>query len=277
MPNDLTNLSVIKNSLAEHGIFPSRRLGQNFICNSGAIKKIIEAAMAEEKECLEIGPGLGALTSALSDIAKCVTAVEVCEKLEGVLEENLAELKNVKIIFQDFLKLDPKSIGNLSWVVVSNLPYSISTPALFRFIDGGFKWERMIFTLQAEVGERLAASPRTKEYGALSIAVQASCKVELLNRFPSSFFWPRPKIESVLVRLTPSENEKPLPVLRKVLRTAFSSRRKTMRNAMKGIEHGIEALSAAKLDPNCRPEEIPVPLWIELARKISELENKKDI
>lgn len=260
----LTDPAVIKEILGRHGFLVSKKLGQNFLCDPEVIDAIVREASPAGEHVLEIGPGLGVLTRELAKDAAAVTAIEVARRLEPILAETLAEFTNIRLIFEDFLHLDADALTE-DYVVASNLPYSITTPAIFRFLDEKIRWKRMVLTVQAEVGERLAAAANTREYGGLSIAAQAAADVRLICRIPSSAFWPRPKVESAVVTLTPRECSRPKN-LRTILRIAFSQRRKTLKNALSSLPKGFDAIGACGLDPSQRPGTVPVESWLELAR-----------
>lgn len=255
----------MKEILTRHGFVVSKSLGQNFLCDASVLRSIVDAAEPDGEDVLEIGPGLGVLTDALAARAATVTAVEAARRLEPILRETLARHANITIRFADFLHVPSSELPDRKFVVAANLPYSITTPVLFRFLDGDIAWKRIVVTIQAEVAERLAARPSTHEYGALSVSAQAAASVEIIRRIPSSSFWPRPKVESAIVRLTPRPRDKPSN-LRLVLRTAFSSRRKTMRNAVAPLPGGSEALKKSGISEIRRPETLSVEEWIDLAR-----------
>lgn len=264
-PALLANKQTVKEILARHGFEVSKRLGQNFLCDAAVLAEMARAAAPAGEDVLEIGPGLGVLTAALAEEARSVTAVEAARRLEPVLVETLERFTNITILFADFLHVDPTALPDRTFVVAANLPYAITTPALFRFLDGEISWKRIAVMIQAEVAERLAAAPSTPEYGALTISAQAAASIELVCRIPSSAFWPRPKVESAIVRLTPRYGERPA-TLRAVLRAAFSSRRKTIKNALAKLDAGPEALRASGLAAERRPETLSVAEWIALAK-----------
>ncbi len=260
---NLTSVTTIKELMSRHGLRPSRNLGQNFFLSAPALETIVEAASPAGESCLEIGPGLGTLTRALATRARTVTAVEISRRLEPLLAETLADLDNVRVLYEDFLRValeDPPG----GWVVAANLPYVITTPALFRFLDGEIAWKRIVVTVQAELAERLVAPHDTAEYGALSVAAQSAATIVILRRLPSSCFWPRPRVESAIVLMTPRSLPRPRS-LRALLRAAFSARRKTLWNALAGIPGGRDALGASGLDVKARPETLSVEEWMGLA------------
>lgn len=213
-----------------------------------------------------MGPGCGTLTRGLAARARRVLAVEVATRLEPVLAETLGGLANVEVVFGDFLHVpNERFAAPTPWLMVSNLPYAITTPALFRFLDGGIAWSRMVITIQAEVAERLAAGPGTSSYGALSIAAQAVSRITRVKSLASSAFWPRPRVASAVVRLEPT-GEPRIETLRPLLRDAFSARRKTLRNALAAHPAALQVLRDRGIEPSRRPETVPVEDWKAAAR-----------
>jgi 16S rRNA (adenine1518-N6/adenine1519-N6)-dimethyltransferase len=152
------------------------------------------------------------------------------------------------------------------WILASNLPYAVTTPTLFRFLDGEIAWKRLSVTVQAELAERMASRPGTHEYGALSVAAQSAAAVSIVRRIPSSSFWPRPKVASAVVSLEPRAGlDVPRLLLREILRHAFSSRRKTLRNALSRIEGAVDLAVSLGISPDARPERVDVEEWTALA------------
>lgn len=257
---------MLKELLTRHRYAVSHALGQNFLCDASAVAAILEAAAPDARDVLEIGPGCGTLTRSLAARARRVLAVEVATRLQPVLAETLAGLENVELVFGDFLHIPGERFASPTpWLMVSNLPYAITTPALFRFLDGGIAWLRMVITIQAEVADRLVAGPGSSSYGALSIAAQAVARVERIKSLASSAFWPRPRVASAIVRLEPT-GEPRIETLRPILRAAFSSRRKTLRNALADHPSALEVLRERGIDPTRRPETVSVEDWKAAAR-----------
>ena len=265
----LTSPAELKALLERHGFRFSKALGQNFLIEPSVPRRIAEASGADENTlALEVGPGVGCLTSELARRAKKVVAIELDNALRGVLAETLGGLENVEIVGGDAAKLDLAALvreraGALRPVVCANLPYSVTTPLLAAFIEAGC-FERMTVMIQREVAQRLAAAPGTKDYGAFTVFVNWHCEVKRLFDVPPECFMPRPRVTSSVAALTPRA-EPPCAVRDEALmfrcvRAAFSQRRKTLSNALSNGLGGFEraevlaALDAAGIDPRTRGE-----------------------
>ena len=265
----LTSPAELKALLERHGFRFSKALGQNFLIEPSVPRRIAEASGADENTlALEVGPGVGCLTSELARRAKKVVAIELDSALRGVLAETLGGLENVEIVWGDAAKLDLAALvreraGALRPVVCANLPYSVTTPLLAAFIEAGC-FERMTVMIQREVAQRLAAAPGTKDYGAFTVFVNWHCEVKRLFDVPPECFMPRPRVTSSVAALTPRA-EPPCAVRDEALmfrcvRAAFSQRRKTLSNALSNGLGGFEraevlaALDAAGIDPRSRGE-----------------------
>ena len=221
-----------------------KRYGQNFLVDSNILEKIIEAAqITKEDLVLEIGPGIGTMTQYLAESAGKVIAIEIDRHLIPILEETLKEYKNVTIMNEDVLKVDIKKIveeknnGN-PIKVVANLPYYITTPIVMGLFESGVPLQDITIMVQKEVAERMQVGPGSKDYGALSLAVQYYARPEVLLQVPGTCFMPRPAVGSAVIRL--KRYEKP-PVTAQdekkmfaVIRAAFGQRRKTLSNALAG-------------------------------------------
>lgn len=265
-----------------------KRFGQNFLTDDFIIERILSAIRVQShQEVLEIGPGLGALTKTLFLQAKKLTVIEIDRDLISRLKHNFEQLtkqnshKNEtqwQVINQDALEFQLSSIFNHEkFRVVGNLPYNISTPLLFHFIEQLDYIHDMHFMLQKEVVDRICAEPNNKSYGRLSIMLQYYCQCESLFEVPPESFDPQPKVNSAIIRLKPYQT---LPVtcqdthlLSKLVTQAFSQRRKTLRNNLKklAIEQAIEQ---SGIDTTLRPENIAVADYVKLCNIITDLEKK---
>jgi 16S rRNA (adenine1518-N6/adenine1519-N6)-dimethyltransferase len=251
---------------------PRRRFGQNFLHDAHVIDAIIKAIHpAPEDNVLEIGPGLGALTKPLLHKLDKLTAIEI----DRDLQEYLTTLREAKgklhLIGADALKVDYSQFGS-ALRIVGNLPYNISTPLLLRLMDYVSHIEDMYFMLQKEVVLRMSAHPRSKAYGRLSVMLQYYCEVEYLFDVPPEAFDPEPRVDSAIVRLSPYK----IPpfeavnrdALQRIVATAFSMRRKTLKNNLKGIVSS-EQLCELGIIESMRPEDISVAEYVRLAKFIS--------
>lgn len=255
---------------------PSKSLGQNFITDKRVIERIVsEAGIEPGDEVLEIGPGLGALTFSLAEKAARVVAVEKDARLAERLRGLLAEKPNVELICGDALEVDFKSLyRGQKLKVVSNLPYSVSSPILVKLLRNRDIFSTLVLMLQLEVGERISSPPGGKEYGSLSVLVQTWFDVKALFRVPPSSFWPAPKVDSVVLKLDPLQEPR-VPVAdeavyEKILRAAFSSRRKMLANSLGAVLKKGEAdkvLAAAGIDRTRRAETLTVEEFGALYRE----------
>lgn len=219
-----------------------KKFGQNFLIDSSILDRIIESAQIEEDDCvLEIGPGIGTMTQRLAEEAREVVAVEIDKNLIPVLQETLSEYDNVTVINADVLKLDLNQIieernGGRPIKVVANLPYYITTPIVMALFENHVPLKSVTIMVQKEVADRMRVGPGTKDYGALSLAVQYYAKPEIVTRVPASCFMPRPNVDSTVIRLerygAPPVNVDDEAWLFAVIRASFNQRRKTLANGL---------------------------------------------
>ncbi len=274
-------MTSIHKELAEYGLFPQKRLGQHFLIDRNILNKVIRTAEVEKGDViLEVGPGLGEMTLALAQQAKKVIAVEIDSKLAVILKQKVRDFSNVEVVKSDILKMDFNRFLRKERhpiKVVANLPYQITTPLLFRFIESKEAFSTLTLMLQKEVGERMVASPGRKEYGPLSIFIQMFSDVSIRFFIKPSAFFPPPKVESAVVRM--SFKEKPVVKLedeewfKKVVKGCFGYRRKTLMNALKhsglplpqSIESRMEKIG---IDPRRRPETLTIQEFVHLAEAL---------
>lgn len=250
---------------------PRKRFGQHFLHDQRVIGKILAAIAPRPGERLvEIGPGLGAITLPLLERCGELTAVELDRDVIPELQAAAAHKGALTIIQADALKTDISALASAGGKLrlVGNLPYNISTPLLFHFLEHAACIADMHFMLQKEVVERMAAKPGGKEYGRLTVMLAARCKVEPLFNIGSGAFRPPPKVESSFVRLTPHAVP-PFPIqdperFAAVVTRAFSHRRKTLKNALSGLVDET-AIRGAGVDPQARPETLSPEQYARLA------------
>ncbi len=251
-----------------------KRFGQNFLHDQRIIAGIVAAIHPLPKDHLvEIGPGMGAITQPLLDSGTRLDVVELDRDLIPILQQKLGSSARLKIHQQDALKFDFCSLAEAGEPlrVVGNLPYNISTPLIFHLLDQAHCIRDMHFMLQKEVVDRLAAAPGCADYGRLGIMVQSRCEVEQLFTVPPGSFNPAPKVDSAIVRLTPWDKP-PVAIadqaqFAKVVAQAFTQRRKTLRNNLKGLIDAA-ALEALGIDPGRRPETLSLAEFAAIANRL---------
>lgn len=281
----LTDITQIKALLARHGFRFSKSLGQNFLIADWVPEQIAQrAGIDRETGVLEIGPGIGCLTAALSQRAGKVLAVEVDKALAPILAETLEGRENVELLFADALKLDlrqlvQEKLSPLRPVVCANLPYNVTSPILTALIRSGC-FQQITVMIQREVARRICAWAGEADYGAFGLFVQWYTEPEILFEVPPSCFLPQPKVTSAVIRLnrreTPPAAVQDEELLFRIIRAAFNQRRKTLANALSaGIqelskEQIEEVLKSCGLDPRIRGETLSLGGFAEIANKIGE-------
>ena len=270
--------------LQKYGLHTQKKYGQNFLIDAHVPEKITQAAEISEKDCcIEIGPGIGTLTQYLASKAGHVTAIEVDTGLLPVLEETLRDYENVTVIPADVLKTDMRELirqyaEDRPVKVVANLPYYITTPILMMMLESELPVVSYTLMVQKEVADRMQAGPGTKEYGALSLAVQYYTKPEVVMQVSPGCFLPPPKVGSTVVRLMSCRNElekEERKDLFRVIRAAFGQRRKTLYNSLRNAqeirlskEWIAQALESCGLRPDVRGEALSLEQFIELERAL---------
>lgn len=239
---NLASVSVIKEILEKSGFKFSKSLGQNFLIDENVLGKIVSGAgIDSETNVIEIGPGFGTLTQRLCMAAKKVVSIEIDKSAIPILEENLSEFDNLKIINADVLKTDLKKIIEQEFdsgvvKIAANLPYYITTPIIMNILESHIDVESLTIMIQKEVADRIAAKPSTKDYGALSVAVNYYSEPEIVTTVSPSAFIPQPKVSSSVIKLKLREKP-PVEVLDekgyfKTVKASFGQRRKTLLNAL---------------------------------------------
>lgn len=253
----------------------SKKLGQNFLIKRGIVDEIVKAADLHDGEpVLEIGPGIGTLTQGLAQSGANVTAIELDTRLLEVLDTTLAQYGNVKIVHGDVLKLDVLSIMNHEpFKVVANLPYYITTPIIMSLLESQLPIERLVVMVQKEVALRMVAKPGTKDYGALSVAVQYYTKPDIVLDVPPKSFLPAPAVTSSVIRCVlrdkPSVDVIDERLFFRVVKAGFAQRRKTFANTMKttGLSKDRieELLAKANIDGQRRGETFTLQEFADVA------------
>ena len=253
----------------------SKKLGQNFLIKRGIVDEIVHAAeLTPGEPVLEVGPGIGTLTQGLAQSGADVTAIELDRRLLEVLDTTLASYDNVRIIHGDVLKLDVPSIMNHKpFKVVANLPYYITTPIIMSLLESKLPIERLVVMVQKEVALRMVAKPGTKDYGALSVAVQYYTEPDIVLDVPPKSFLPAPAVTSSVIRCV-LRDKPPVDVIDeklffRVVKAGFAQRRKTFSNTMKttGLSKDRieELLEKANIDGQRRGETFTLQEFADVA------------
>lgn len=278
----LTNPQETIAVIQKYNFVFQKKFGQNFLVDSHVVDKIIRSAqLTKEDAVLEIGPGIGNLTQHLAESAGRVIAVEIDKRLITVLEETLVAYDNVTVINEDILKVDIKEIadkynGGRPLKVVANLPYYITTPIIMGIFESHAPVCSITVMVQKEVADRMQVGPGTKDYGALSLAVQYYAKPEIVANVPMNCFIPRPNVGSAVIRLTRYENPpvsvKDETLMFRLIRASFNQRRKTLVNSLSNSpelnfskEQINDAVLQMALPPSVRGESLTLEEFARLS------------
>lgn len=287
--NPTNTLEIIK----KYGFGFQKRFGQNFLIDGNVVEKIVrEAGITKDDFVLEIGPGIGTMTQILCENAREVAAVEIDKNLIPILAETLAPYDNVTVINEDILKVDVRKLaeeknGGRPIKVVANLPYYITTPIIMGLFESHVPLDSITIMVQKEVAQRMQVGPGTKDYGALSLAVQFYADAQIVLKVPASCFMPRPNVDSAVIKLVRHEDA-PVKVkdeqfMFRVIRAAFNQRRKTLANSLansselNGSGHACTredvttALEAMGLPAGIRGEALTLAQFGELADRLIEM------
>ncbi len=261
-------LTQIRDLLAEHGVRPSKALGQHFLADPNTAERIVRlAGVAHGDRVVEVGPGVGSLTTALVDVGARVCAIELDRHVIPLLRAVLGGGDGgVSIVEADALTVDWRALlGDRSWSMVANLPYNVATPMLLRALECAPMIERYLVMVQREVGERIVAAPGSRVYGAVSVKVAYDAAARIVGRVPSTVFLPPPKVDSVLVELV-RHAAPPVAVDRArlfaLVNAGFTTRRKMLRTAL-ALDESVFA--RAGVDPRARAETLSLHDWARLA------------
>lgn len=271
--------------IEKHGFRFQKKYGQNFLIDTNILEKIISCAEVSKEDCvIEIGPGIGTMTQYLAENAREVIAVEIDRNLIPILQDTLADYNNVTILNEDILKVNiaklvkEKNEGR-PIKIVANLPYYITTPIIMGLFESHVPLQSITIMVQKEVADRMQVGPGTKDYGALSLAVQYYALPEIMINVPPSCFMPRPNVGSAVIRLTkqnrPLLEEKEEAYLFAVIRASFNQRRKTLVNGLinsgnLGItrEQTLKVLEDMQLPPTVRGETLSLVQFMELSKRL---------
>ncbi len=274
---DIATIGRTKEIVEKYNFSTKKSLGQNFLIDRNIIQEVLKKArINDDIGVIEVGPGIGSLTEQLAKVAKKVVAFEIDDRLIPVLNDTLSPYDNIKIIHEDVLQADIEKVIKEEFtdvkevIVVANLPYYITTPILMNFLMHHKEISRFYTMMQKEVGERLSASPSSKSYGSLSIAIQYYTEAKIIQNVPKTVFMPPPNVDSIVVELVRHENP-PVKVddeetFFKLTRGAFVMRRKTIYNNYQSLfkdgkkkkEDILAMLEAAEIDPKRRGESLSI-------------------
>lgn len=285
--------STIADIKERHNFQLSKSLGQNFITDRSVIEKIVNGSDVGENDLvIEIGPGIGVLTAEAAESAAKVIAVEIDKKLIPILKETLADYDNIEVINQDILRTDLNEIirkereagsfkGDVK--IIGNLPYYITTPIIMDILEKGVEAESITIMMQKEVADRIKSEPGGKIYGAISVAVQYYCEVELIASVPKEVFIPRPKVDSSVLKLS-VRKEHPVELLDEkslfaCIKAGFGQRRKTLLNSLTGVyglpkEEVKNILENAGIDPVRRAETLNIKEFADIANGVAAQKTK---
>lgn len=289
--------SYLMDLFAQHGYNPRTDLGQNFLIDLNIVEYIVQQAQLSSRDVvLEIGSGTGGMTTFLAQTAGQVVSVEIDSNMYALASAETAELENVQLLNTDALKnknhfapevleavqaaldVDPQRTLKL----IANLPYSVATPVVSNLVATELPWSRMVITIQYELGLRMAAKPRNSHYGSLSVWLQSQCQVKLLKKLKNTVFWPRPKVNSAIVLITPDPKARGQIVDRKFfldfIRRVFHQRRKLLRSTLVGMysqqlskPEVDEILQELKFGEDARAEQTPVHRLVALSNRLREV------
>ena len=284
----LTDIRCVRQLMESNGSSFQKKFGQNFLIDTHVLEKIISAAGITKDDCvLEIGPGIGTMTQYLAENAGHVVAVEIDRNLIPILKETLADYDNVTVINEDILRVDIKALaeeynGGKPIKVVANLPYYITTPIIMGLFESGVPIDNITVMVQKEVADRMKEGPGSKDYGALSLAVQYYAEPEIVANVPPNCFIPRPNVGSAVIRLT-RHKEMPVEVkdpalMFKIIRASFNQRRKTLQNGLGNApelpytkEQIAAAIAEMGLTPTIRGEALSLAQFAQLSDILGEM------
>ena len=285
----LSSHRATKEIVNKHNFKFSKSLGQNFLIDDNVIDKILAGSrLSETDKIIEVGPGIGTLTREMGKTAQNVVAIEIDKTLIPILKETLADLDNVEVVNEDILKVDIQGLINEKLdggpvKLIANLPYYITTPIVMKFLEEDIPVTDIVVMVQKEVADRMNAKPSTKDYGALSVAVQYYCDTEIVAKAPRHMFVPQPNVDSIVIGLhVRSERKYKVDnedIFFKTVKASFGQRRKTLLNSLGGLgfltkDQIKEALQAANIDAKRRGETLSIDEFVNLSNEINKISSK---
>lgn len=285
----LSSHQATKEVVQKHNFKFSKSLGQNFLIDTNVIDRILEGARVQEGDyVIEVGPGIGTLTKEMGRTAEKVVAIEIDKTLIPILEETLADFPNIEVINQDILKVDvqelvKEKLNGGPVKLIANLPYYITTPIVMKFLEEDIPVTDIVVMVQKEVADRMNAQPNSKDYGALSVAVQYYCDTEIVAKAPRHMFMPQPNVDSTVIGLHVREERKynvdNEDIFFKTVKASFGQRRKTLLNSLGGLgflsKDQIKiALQEANIDEKRRGETLSIEEFASLSNAVNRIHNE---
>lgn len=273
-----------KEVVDKHGFKFSKSLGQNFLIDDNVIDRILDGArLSEGDKIIEVGPGIGTLTREMGKVADKVVAIEIDKTLIPILKDTLDEFENIEVVNKDILKVDIQELVNEKLSrgpvkLVANLPYYITTPIVMKFLEEDIPVTDIVVMVQKEVADRMNSGPGTKDYGALSVAVQYYCDTEIVAKAPRHMFIPQPNVDSTVIGLHVREEKKykvdSEEIFFKTVKASFGQRRKTLLNALGTLgfldkDEIREVLQEANIDEKRRGETLSIEEFANLANYVN--------
>ena len=285
----LSSHKATKEVVQKHNFKFSKSLGQNFLIDTNVIDRILEGARVQEGDyVIEVGPGIGTLTKEMGRTAEKVVAIEIDKTLIPILEETLADFPNIEVINQDILKVDvqelvKEKLNGGPVKLIANLPYYITTPIVMKFLEEDIPVTDIVVMVQKEVADRMNAQPNSKDYGALSVAVQYYCDTEIVAKAPRHMFMPQPNVDSTVIGLHVREEKKynvdNEDIFFKTVKASFGQRRKTLLNSLGGLgflsKDQIKiSLQEANIDEKRRGETLSIEEFASLSNAVNRIHNE---
>ena len=285
----LSSHKATKEVVQKHNFKFSKSLGQNFLIDTNVIDRILEGARVQEGDyVIEVGPGIGTLTKEMGRTAEKVVAIEIDKTLIPILEETLADFPNIEVINQDILKVDvqelvKEKLNGGPVKLIANLPYYITTPIVMKFLEEDIPVTDIVVMVQKEVADRMNAQPNSKDYGALSVAVQYYCDTEIVAKAPRHMFMTQPNVDSTVIGLHVREEKKynvdNEDIFFKTVKASFGQRRKTLLNSLGGLgflsKDQIKiALQEANIDEKRRGETLSIEEFASLSNAVNRIHNE---
>lgn len=283
----IASIKAVRDIMQRHNLYTRKGYGQNFLTDQNIVSKIADSAsLSADDYVVEIGPGLGTLTRELAKRSRGVLAIDIDSRLKEVLAETLADFTNTALLFQDILKTDIEAEvmrafhlkEMVNYKVCANIPYNITTPIIFRLLENCPHMQTATLMMQKEVGNRILASPGSKEYGRLTVAVAYHARVVSLLNVSRHCFYPRPDVDSIVLGFIPQVNQELLitdeKIFKELLNSSFQQRRKTILNICAGFFATNKGETEVKLNElgltaNLRPEKLGLEDYIALIKAFS--------